>query len=320
MRVAQRLISALETPTASGACYEIDSRLRPSGNQGTLVTSLAVAARPLRERRDVLGEAGAAARATGRRRRRGGRARSRRCAATSCCDRSPPARPPRSTACACAWNTSSRGRPPRARPEARSRRPARRRERRAVPPAPARARAPRSCSTSTAPNGRSRSCARSACSQPGQRDACCATAGSSSSGSRAGCAWWRTARSRDLDEERGDLDGLARRLGYAAGDRESSARRALLRRLRAPHRRDPGAPTWRSSGSRGPSRPADPRPGPARGRRGGNPTFRPLHGESVRTRSGDPERRSLGCPPSHAPSRTGAAVRRKDLPCAPRPR
>jgi glutamate-ammonia-ligase adenylyltransferase len=32
----------------------------------------------------------------------------------------------------------------------------------------------------------------------------------------------------DLDEERGDLDGLARRLGYSAGSRESSARRALL--------------------------------------------------------------------------------------------
>ena len=41
VRVAQRLISALETPTAQGVCYEIDSRLRPSGNQGSLVTSLA---------------------------------------------------------------------------------------------------------------------------------------------------------------------------------------------------------------------------------------------------------------------------------------
>lgn len=41
VRVAQRLISALETPTANGACYEIDSRLRPSGNQGALVTSIA---------------------------------------------------------------------------------------------------------------------------------------------------------------------------------------------------------------------------------------------------------------------------------------
>ncbi|HSJ97744.1 MAG TPA: hypothetical protein VLC53_11760, partial [Myxococcota bacterium] len=40
VRVAQRLISALETPTAEGSCYEIDSRLRPSGNQGALVTSL----------------------------------------------------------------------------------------------------------------------------------------------------------------------------------------------------------------------------------------------------------------------------------------
>jgi glutamate-ammonia-ligase adenylyltransferase len=41
VRVAQRLISAIETPTANGACYEIDSRLRPSGNQGALVTSIA---------------------------------------------------------------------------------------------------------------------------------------------------------------------------------------------------------------------------------------------------------------------------------------
>jgi len=41
VRLAQRLISALETPTAQGACYEIDPRLRPSGNQGSLVTSLA---------------------------------------------------------------------------------------------------------------------------------------------------------------------------------------------------------------------------------------------------------------------------------------
>jgi len=33
----------------------------------------------------------------------------------------------------------------------------------------------------------------------------------------------------DLDAERGDLDGLARRLGYPAGGREGGARRALLR-------------------------------------------------------------------------------------------
>ncbi len=41
VRIAQRLISVLETPTTQGSCYEIDSRLRPSGNQGALVTSLA---------------------------------------------------------------------------------------------------------------------------------------------------------------------------------------------------------------------------------------------------------------------------------------
>jgi len=32
----------------------------------------------------------------------------------------------------------------------------------------------------------------------------------------------------DLDEERGDLEGLARRLGYAPGEREGTARRRFL--------------------------------------------------------------------------------------------
>ncbi len=40
-RLTQRLISAIQTPTAEGSCYEIDARLRPSGRQGSLVTSLA---------------------------------------------------------------------------------------------------------------------------------------------------------------------------------------------------------------------------------------------------------------------------------------
>ena len=39
--LTQRLISALQTHTIEGSCYEIDARLRPSGNQGMLVTSLA---------------------------------------------------------------------------------------------------------------------------------------------------------------------------------------------------------------------------------------------------------------------------------------
>lgn len=40
VRLAQRFISALQTPTALGTCYEVDARLRPSGNQGLLVCSL----------------------------------------------------------------------------------------------------------------------------------------------------------------------------------------------------------------------------------------------------------------------------------------
>ncbi len=40
-RLAQKLIWALQTRTREGACYQIDARLRPSGNQGMLVASLA---------------------------------------------------------------------------------------------------------------------------------------------------------------------------------------------------------------------------------------------------------------------------------------
>lgn len=40
-RLAQRVISILTLKTAEGSLYEIDTRLRPSGNQGPLVTSLA---------------------------------------------------------------------------------------------------------------------------------------------------------------------------------------------------------------------------------------------------------------------------------------
>ncbi|MCP5059406.1 MAG: hypothetical protein GY937_22100 [bacterium] len=41
VRLAQKLGWALQTRTAQGVCYEVDARLRPSGNQGMLVTSLA---------------------------------------------------------------------------------------------------------------------------------------------------------------------------------------------------------------------------------------------------------------------------------------
>ena len=40
-RLGQRIIHILNTQTASGKLYEVDMRLRPSGNSGMLVTSLA---------------------------------------------------------------------------------------------------------------------------------------------------------------------------------------------------------------------------------------------------------------------------------------
>jgi glutamate-ammonia-ligase adenylyltransferase len=40
VRLSQKLGWALQTPTAEGVCYEVDARLRPSGNQGLLVSSL----------------------------------------------------------------------------------------------------------------------------------------------------------------------------------------------------------------------------------------------------------------------------------------
>jgi glutamate-ammonia-ligase adenylyltransferase len=39
VRLAQKLGWALQTRTAEGVCYEVDARLRPSGNQGLLVSS-----------------------------------------------------------------------------------------------------------------------------------------------------------------------------------------------------------------------------------------------------------------------------------------
>jgi len=41
VRLAQKLIWALDTRTAEGFCYSVDARLRPSGQQGALVSSLA---------------------------------------------------------------------------------------------------------------------------------------------------------------------------------------------------------------------------------------------------------------------------------------
>ncbi len=39
-RLAQRIVAALSVPTANGALYDVDTRLRPSGNQGLLAVSI----------------------------------------------------------------------------------------------------------------------------------------------------------------------------------------------------------------------------------------------------------------------------------------
>ncbi len=48
-RLAQRVIAALSVPTAEGALYEVDTRLRPSGAQGPIAVSLDSFARYQRE-------------------------------------------------------------------------------------------------------------------------------------------------------------------------------------------------------------------------------------------------------------------------------
>ena len=48
-RLAQRVIAALSVPTAEGALYEVDTRLRPSGAQGPIAVSFAAFERYQRE-------------------------------------------------------------------------------------------------------------------------------------------------------------------------------------------------------------------------------------------------------------------------------
>ena len=48
-RLTQRLVAALTAPTKAGRLYEVDLRLRPSGRQGPLATSLSAFARYQRE-------------------------------------------------------------------------------------------------------------------------------------------------------------------------------------------------------------------------------------------------------------------------------
>ena len=57
-RLIQRLISAITAPTAQGALFEVDMRLRPSGNAGPLATSLEAFSRLSARRRLDLGAHG----------------------------------------------------------------------------------------------------------------------------------------------------------------------------------------------------------------------------------------------------------------------
>src|SRR5205814_579117 len=48
-RLSQRLISAITAPTAEGKLYEVDMRLRPSGESGPIASSLAAFAQYQRD-------------------------------------------------------------------------------------------------------------------------------------------------------------------------------------------------------------------------------------------------------------------------------
>ncbi len=68
-RLTQRLIAALSAPTRRGKLFEVDMRLRPSGNKGPLATQLGVVSRLSGVRGRNLGTYGADAGASDRRRR-----------------------------------------------------------------------------------------------------------------------------------------------------------------------------------------------------------------------------------------------------------
>ena len=67
-RLAQRLLGALRQRTPRGRLYEVDTRLRPCGSQGLLVSSLAGVAALSRAGRAAVGAPGADQAAAGRRR------------------------------------------------------------------------------------------------------------------------------------------------------------------------------------------------------------------------------------------------------------
>ncbi len=75
-RLTQRLIAAVSAPTAEGVLYELDLRLRPSGNKGPVATHFEAFAQVPAQRGLDLGAHGADAGPPDGRRRRAGRRRS----------------------------------------------------------------------------------------------------------------------------------------------------------------------------------------------------------------------------------------------------
>ena len=68
--MVRRLLHILTARTHTGALYDVDTRLRPSGQAGTMVSSLAAFEQYQQQRCVGVGTPGARARATGRRRSR----------------------------------------------------------------------------------------------------------------------------------------------------------------------------------------------------------------------------------------------------------
>ncbi|MGO7867529.1 hypothetical protein ACC676_39395, partial [Rhizobium ruizarguesonis] len=57
-RITQRLMAALSAPTSEGVLYEVDMRLRPSGNNGPVATRINAFGNYQREELDAGGKAG----------------------------------------------------------------------------------------------------------------------------------------------------------------------------------------------------------------------------------------------------------------------
>ncbi len=109
-RLAQRFISALTTPTAAGNLYEVDMRLRPTGNKGPVAVSLASFRRYHTEESWDVGAHGAHPRPRDRRAARAGARRGGRDRAHARCRIGTRRRSgPTPATCASVWQRNFRG-------------------------------------------------------------------------------------------------------------------------------------------------------------------------------------------------------------------